>query len=548
MNYTSTVGVIGGGSVAVSFVYHLVEALVRAHHPSNDGLRVLVFEPRELVGRGSAYDVDLETNLLNVTVGAMSAVCDDKSHFKRWLNDRGIDTFAGRRIEESSFVSRPLFGRYLEWAYNDAVERARAIGVSIEHVRSAIMACRPISKAEFALTTANDHVHTVHDIVLTIGNLDSTAFPELRHLPDFFATPYVTSDLSRRIERDAPICVLGTSLSAVDAILALVSQGHNGCIHAVSRNGRLPSVRGIRNTPVSLRSEFTSRLLTHKKAGTTIQLDELFSILKVELLASCKGELQEDLFALAHEVPDALDFLDREIHNATSMPRQWQAFGNALNENIDVIWHLLSYKDRNRFNREFKAIWMSRRVTFPLENAQAMRELLRSGQLRVSGGFQSARHDPNRDLFAIDLRHRCGIVGDESVNKETFWVTHLVNATSFSSDAEHADMPVLRSLLDQGLVTVDSFGGLKVDFDSGYVVSLDGKRNERITALGSMVSGTYFWTNAMEINARLAMGQARRLAAALTQPRYHSKLGNVSPNAFERESTSKTLISLSKIT
>ena len=30
-----------------------------------------------------------------------------------------------------------------------------------------------------------------------------------------------------------------------------------------------------------------------------------------------------------------------------------------------------------------------------------------------------------------------------------------------------------------------------------------------------MVAGTYFWTNAMDVNARLAMGQAQRLVALL---------------------------------
>lgn len=517
MKYKSTVGVIGGGSIAASYVHHLVEALVRANHPSTEGLRVLVFEPRSFVGRGSAYDVDLETNLLNVTAGAMSAVGDDKLHFKRWLNHHCIDTFDGRCIEESTFLSRPLFGKYLEWVYDDAVERARAIGVSVEHIRSTIVACRSISNAEYSLTTANGHMQTVHDIVLTIGNLDSAAFPEFRHRPDFFSTPYATSDLSCRIDRDAPVCILGTSLSAVDAILALVSQGHRGSIYAVSRNGRLPSVRGIRNTPVLLRPDFTLRLQLHKKAGTTIPLDELIGILKAELLIAGSGELEEDLIALAQDFPNALDFLNREIYKATSMPRQWQAFGNALNECIDLLWHLLSHEDRHRFNHEFKAIWMSRRVTFPLENAQAVRELLRSGQLRVSGGFKTARHDPDRDLFAIDLSHRDLIAGKESINHETYWAKYLVNATSFSSDAEHSDMPLLRSLLDQGLTEVSSFGGLKVDFDSGYLVTPAGKLNNRITALGSMVSGTYFWTNAMEINARLAMGQARQLADTLRQ-------------------------------
>jgi hypothetical protein len=35
-----------------------------------------------------------------------------------------------------------------------------------------------------------------------------------------------------------------------------------------------------------------------------------------------------------------------------------------------------------------------------------------------------------------------------------------------------------------------------------------------------MAAGTYFWTNSMDINARLALGQACRLAMRLVRPQH----------------------------
>jgi hypothetical protein len=43
----------------------------------------------------------------------------------------------------------------------------------------------------------------------------------------------------------------------------------------------------------------------------------------------------------------------------------------------------------------------------------------------------------------------------------------------------------------------------------------DGSINADISVLGTMAAGTYFWTNSMDVNARLARGVAGRLVQEL---------------------------------
>lgn len=502
MTSSATLGIIGGGSVSVAFLHHLTEALADGAPIANGSIRILVFEPRETIGRGSAYERDLDSNLLNVTVGAMSASGSDKGHFKRWLAAHGIESFNGRPIHASSFVSRPLFGRYLESVQENAVLLARSMGITVEHVPSAVDGITQLADGAFHISTRSAGDHTVQHAVLSIGNLDSTNFPEFRQLPQYYASPYPTSALGQGIEQDATVCILGTSLSAVDAIVALAAQGHRGKIYAVSRNGRLPSVRGIHNQPYRLRQELRSMFANLSDRGETLPLDIVIATLHAELRAALAGSDAENLRGLIDTIPEASAFLDEEIALASSRPRQWQAFGNALNEIIDLLWNVLTPEDRHRFNREIRPAWMSRRVTFPLENALVLNALIKSGQLEVHGGFSTLEHDPSRGKFDVHLS--AGSISADNV----------VNATSFSCDAEQSDLPVLRNLLDSGLAMAHPFGGLRVDFSTGRVAMADGRYHERLTALGSMVSGTYFWTNAMEVNARLAMDQAKRLAHA----------------------------------
>ena len=86
-------------------------------------------------------------------------------------------------------------------------------------------------------------------VALCNGNLPSRAFPALAAAPGYFNSPYPVSELAAGIAADATVCVIGTSLSAVDAVVALQQAGHRGPLICVSRNGRLPSVRSPHNRP-----------------------------------------------------------------------------------------------------------------------------------------------------------------------------------------------------------------------------------------------------------------------------------------------------------
>ena len=503
-----TWAVVGGGSVAASFLHHLVQAL--AAQGGSPALTVRVFEPRAALGRGGAYADDLPSNLLNVTVAGMSVAGDDKPHFQRWLSSQQLHTFAGRAMGGNSFVSRALFGRYLEAVCEDTRQRARELGVGIEHLSEAVTAIVPGPDGGLLLGTAGGTQHPVQRVVLALGNLDSRAFPALEGRPGFANSPYPTTGL-RSVPKDATVCILGTSLSAVDAIVALAAQGHRGPIEAVSRHGRLPSVRGLHNRSLALSAGFTSWLQAARASGGTLPLDLLVARVREEFI-SLAGAPAEDLSLLVTQVPDPLAFLDQEITLARQQPRPWQAFANALNEVIDLMWQLLSEADRQRFKHEIRPVWMARRVSFPLENALILRELIGMGQLRVSAGFESAQPSAAPGHFEVRLR------GGAGQAPRCIQANALINATSFSTDAARSDVPLLQQMLRQGLAVADPHGGLQADFDTGLLRNAQGAIHPRLSALGSMVAGTYFWTNAMEVNARLAMGQARRLAATLTTP------------------------------
>ncbi|WP_137925060.1 FAD/NAD(P)-binding protein [Cupriavidus sp. 2SB] len=505
-----TIAIVGGGSVGTSFLYQLLQALTKGRHRKP---RILIFEPQTAIGPGGAYQDDQASNLLNIPAGSMSAIASERGDFVRWLQEQPADLLARfdvQGVNPADFYPRPLFGIYMRDVYRRAAMLAKDLEIELVHVRSAVISLRTLSAGDaegaIVLTAENGVGYCASRVVLCNGNLPSVSFPELMAIDQFLNSPYPVKALTDRIGRDDVVGILGSSLSAIDAVVALQAAGHRGRIVCVSRGGRLPSVRSPRNPSISLRDFGEARLnrilLAGRSEVTLVEVSEML----LDALRRMGGTFdREDVLGFdgsAHES------LDREIDASLAGPRPWQAVASSTNEHVETIWRALGASERQRFLREWKGLWMARRATFPLRNALKIQTLFADGQLSVLNGFSGAVYDQDAGQFSLSRR-------TESGNTESVSCDWLVNATSFSTDVSCTSDRLIRSLIDQRLATADPCGGIQLDFDTGCVVMPNGARNDRISLLGSLATGTYFWTASMEINARLAYGQACHVAKGL---------------------------------
>lgn len=198
-------------------------------------------------------------------------------------------------------------------------------------------------------------------------------------------------------------------------------------------------------------------------------------------------------------------YLDAEVSDALLHDRAWQAIVYALNDSIDLIWHLLMVEEKRLFQTSIKSLWHSYRVSFPIQNAQKLQRLLHSDQLVVYGGYRDAHFDEAQQRFAVNV---CNPAKDFDA---IIYADALVNATGYTTDMYKARSPLIRGMIAAGLARPHEFGGVDVDFDTGQILSRRGVKMEGCYALGSLAAGTYFWTNAMNVNTRLAAGVARQL-------------------------------------
>lgn len=426
-------------------------------------LHVIVINNRGSVGRGVAYGLRRPEYLLNVAARNMSAFPDEPEHFLQWLRTRSeFELIPDIELRER-FVPRQIYGDYLRSIVQHHLESpTETTRVTAEFVIGEAIDIEP-DQGRAVVRLADGSTLTADRVVLATGNEPPAPLPGAETLtahPGWVGNPWQQWE-NRLPPHDGSIAILGTGLTAVDAILTLRDIGWLGGIHAISRHGWFPHAhfRGIEYP------EFPPPDVDLTTAG----LDELQVIVKQHC-------------AILHE------------QNANPA-----IIVDKLRPHTQRIWQSFSRDEKLFFASRHAARWnVLRHRIAPDIYAQIAGSQL-TGQLQVHAGSITK-------LEAVQDRIRVGLDDGEAVVADL-----VINATGPSTKFTATRSTLLQNLLGRGVIAPDDINmGICVDRDH-TVLTPAGERSPWLLALGPTLRGTYWETIAVpELRV-----QARRAAETL---------------------------------
>ena len=496
--------IVGGGASAVALVYSLLEGI--SQRAEKKRLTIYMLEKRSEIGRGLAYSEDGNTNLLNTKAGFITPFTSKPAHFYNWLiNNRESweDNFPEVEINPDAFLPRPLFGHYLMHMVQMLIQKAVSLGCCFIPIKDEAINMSSSYDGKVVISTKNNLSFPSDHVVLSCGNGGSTAYSELKEKTGFFASPYPIKRTTRLIPSEAQVAIIGSRLSAIDTVLGLKARGHKGKITLHSRSGAFPSVRGAqgRLEPKFLTLENVQQ---HIKTNGQIQLNEFIGWLFKELEAAGQA-VSFDLAAIdenCSQLPP-LEFLTKELENAEK-ERPWQAVLYATNNIIDLVWSAMPEQDKQRF-WPYLSWWLVYRVSIPIENAVKLKALLESGELEVIPG--AVETQSNGAQFVLTSNH-------QGVSKQ-YNYDSVVVATGTPRNIHQLDNQLIQNLLTTKTALPNQYGGIEICSTTGCLKNGNGQIDERVTVLGELTSGTYFFTSVLEINARHAADRAELILGKL---------------------------------
>lgn len=488
------IAIIGGGAAGVTFVHYLINNIIA--HRLCQITDITIFEHKEM-GAGIAYQDDFDHLILNVRAQSMGIEKSSLGNFSQWCENKiKNDILAASVIKDKNYPPRHLFGLYLKELFQETIRIANQHNIKLKHIKEEIIDLDKNNK--FKLTTSTNKVNYFDLVILCIGNNQPADNYRLIGVPGYIHNPYPMNNNLKNISHKDKVAILGSSLTAIDAAIVLLTKGHQGEIHMHSRNGTLPSVRGL---ITNHEMRFLKKETLERKADTNkqkIKLKEILKLFRKELAfvnENWKNVLLPSLYSVN-------DFINQEIESATEI-NKWQSVLIATNDIVEDYWHLIDDKDKELFLKKYHSIWMARRSPIPYINAKKLQSAINNGQLIIEKGIQK--------IEVIDGKFS---ITSQAEKKEIYqWV---INAIGPARDINPAtDSLLLNNMLRKGYVKKHPHGGLAIDFKEASIIDQQGNMDKAFRAIGHITSGTYYYTSSYIMIAKKAKYVAEKLTALI---------------------------------
>ena len=431
------IAIVGGGFSGTLVLAHLVE--------SGGPFEVELFEARGECGPGIAYGTCEAPHLLNVQAARMGAF--EPEDFLRWAQSESD-------IQATDYAPRGLYGRYLKDVLAASLEKARRRGIRVRIVRAAVTDVF-LRKDGMMVVIAGGRRSEADAVVLATGNhpprqplaLSRSAGHSRRYVKDIWSAGHALADRARVLAKGDTVLILGSGLTAVDAILSLRAQGFDGKIVAMSRNGLAP--------------------LAH---GSTARIPWTLTTRPDDVPRTARAMLA---------------WLRREAKLAEAEGVGWRSVFDAVRPFIQNLWQALDVRERAKALRRLSLWNVHRHRIAPAAQVvlDAWREI---GRLEI---LWARCTSIERRLGGFTVRYR----RKGSEQREMLRPALIVNCIGPEYDVARIDHPLFRNLLRRRLVVRSPVGGIAAR-DKAIA---EGRNDGRIFAIGPLLIGELLETTAV---------------------------------------------------
>jgi uncharacterized NAD(P)/FAD-binding protein YdhS/predicted metal-dependent enzyme (double-stranded beta helix superfamily) len=461
-----TVAIVGGGfSGSIS-----AAQLLRHAKAAKSNVRIVLLEQRGSIGEGLAYSSRETCHLLNVPAGRMSAWPDQPGDFLRWATTRDATVGA------DDFLPRQWYGEYIrQTVRRAAADAGETVDFSIKFDEVRRIARYP--GGGWMLNLARGTSVRADVVLLAIGHRSPSdplgrrwSGPRTR----FIADPWKAFAMNAVAPSDS-VLIVGSGLTAVDAVMSVANRGHKGQITLLSRRGLLPQPHLAGHpTPVDL-----TAMVAELTAGDR-------PVRALELLRQ----------------------LRQQAAAAAEAGTPWQAVVDGLRPHISRLWSRMPISERRRFLSHLRSFWEVHRHRIPVPVAERFAAMRASGAVRVlPGRVESVTAD--EEQLQVVIRQRS--TGERS-ELTCRWI---VNATGPTPSNSPAANPAIGSLIIQGLLAPDELNlGVTTTAD-GHAIAANGQAVPDLLVVGTLRKPDLWESTAVPELRNQAASAAEQILAAL---------------------------------
>jgi uncharacterized NAD(P)/FAD-binding protein YdhS len=382
--------IIGDGFAAAVTAIHLLRKGVAA-----DSLTIIGPGP---LGKGHAYGCASPSFRLNVREDLPIVFSEDPLHFARWAKTNIDDPEA--KTSAGIFYRRADFGRYV----SELV--AAEVGFDqIQRISSKVSRLNQVHEGLWKLEISDGDLFYAEKVIIATGNspprwpcaikIEPGEQAASRLIENPWTGQYLTA-----INAEEHLVLLGGGLTALDAIYALVSQGHRGPITVVGPRPFFPPTQ--------------AQWARQKQPNWP------------EKLSPAK----------------LLRFMREYLPSAPTTSTEWQCAWEELRPNLNAIWQQFTSHQRQRLFKRLGWVWSLYRFRASPQTIKAYEQLRENHQIQFAVG-RAKNVDCSKGAITVQLNNGQGIQADRIVNctgvgADLFLNTLITDAVAISDPLGHA--------------------------------------------------------------------------------------------------------------
>ncbi|MBV8491607.1 MAG: pyridine nucleotide-disulfide oxidoreductase, partial [Candidatus Eremiobacteraeota bacterium] len=267
------------------------------------------------------------------------------------------------------------------------------------------------------------------------------------------------------------VLLIGSGLTALDALVALDASGHRGLVHVVSRRGRFPEKHAEGLTPYDLVPAIDT--------------------------ASARA---------------ALHSFRRHVRDAAERGFDWRAVVDAIRPETEALWRRLPERERKRFERHLRGAWERHRHRAPAGVAAARDRYAEAGRLIAHTGS------------VVAAQGRTVTLAVENGGRTTLRPDWIVNCTGPARSQRALRDSMMVDLLSAGRLAFEPLGHGFRAADDLRAIDAWGDPVANLWLAGPLVRGTRFEATAVPELRVMAENVARGIVAALASERREEAL------------------------
>ena len=500
---------------------------------------VHIYEKQDTFGPGYPHSDQyvLPFHITNMCASDMGILENRPDDFQAWVsaNSKSLrDIFpdfrdAASELRESRqgchHYPRAIMGEYLKTRFQEMVQSARKSGLAVNLYPSSEVVDLKEDDDRIQLTIKDLSSDKLFSTEVDRAMLASGHWFEKTAEAGYFSSPWPAEKLLREIPPNENIAVIGTSLSAIETLLTLTSDGkfdrsgsgelrftpsaNTRKFALYSRRGLLPKVRGKLGDYKNrfLNRENLNRLLVGNQKNLT--LDSIFNLLNSELeYAYGHGINWEEILNPSGDPADLLQgYLDDANHgDGPGGEIIWQT---VLYQSFDLVRDVylnLKLGERKRFDKHYTSVFFTHAASQPAVNAEKLLALIKAGivdVIKLGDTYQLVKDEVN-DYHEFIYRDTHG-----NLKRDVY--RYVVNARGQEKSLESNPSPLVQKMLQRGTVMIEEFrpadnpgdsansdqtyktGSIWIDPETHHIMQLgsDQKvtRSNLIYAVGAMTRG-----------------------------------------------------------